>query len=122
MIEVDSNLTDPVDLDFLRNITDNDIEFERDLLKIFIESSGNDLQKMEESLQDDTNNDWYLSSHSFKGSAASIGAFSLAKTLERAQFNKDANNDQKNQIIDEIKIKLDVVVNFLSQEFHRIPS
>ena len=37
------DLKDPVDLDFPRNITDCDVEFEQDLLKTFIESSGNDV-------------------------------------------------------------------------------
>ncbi len=60
------DIIDPVDLDFLRNITDCDIEFEQDLLKTFIESSGNDIRRMEESIGNAHNNDWYLSSHSLR--------------------------------------------------------
>ncbi len=117
MIKVDKNLTTPVDLKFLRNITDNDIEFERDLLKIFIESSNNDLKKMEASIGDPNNNDWYLSSHSFKGSAASIGAFSLAQSLEYAQFHKDDVDENKRSTLKEISNKLDIVIKFLTKEF-----
>ncbi len=118
MIKVDKNLKTPVDLEFLRNITDNDIEFERDLLKIFIESSKNDIKKMEASIGDPNNNDWYLSSHSFKGSAASIGAFSLAKSLEYAQFHKDDPDEDKIKTLKEIKEKLAVVTKFLTKEFY----
>lgn len=117
MIKVSKDLKDPVDLEFLRNITDYDAEFEKDLLKIFIESSNNDINKMEGSLGDPRSNDWYLSSHSFKGSAASIGAFSLAKSLEYAQFHKDDADEEKMRMVKEIKDKLDVVIKFLTQEF-----
>ena len=117
MIIVSKDLKDPVDLQFLRNITDCDIEFEKDLLKIFIESSKNDIKKMENSLGDPKSNDWYLSSHSFKGSAASIGAFPLAKSLEYAQFHKDDSDAEKVKMLKEIKEKLEVVVKFLTKEF-----
>lgn len=116
-IKVDENLKDPVDLEFLRNITDHDEEFEKDLLKIFIESSKNDIKKMEESLGDPQSNDWYLSAHSFKGSAASIGAFPLAKVLEYAQFHKDVSDAEKIETLKEIKEKLVVVTEFLTKEF-----
>lgn len=117
MITIPEGLKDPVDLAFLRSITDHDDEFEKDLLRIFIASSKNDIKKMEDSLEDPTSNDWYLSSHSFKGSAASIGAFSLAKTLEYAQFHKDDNKDDKFKTLKEIKEKLNIVVQFLTKEF-----
>jgi HPt (histidine-containing phosphotransfer) domain-containing protein len=117
MIQVTKALKEPVDLEFLRNITDYDAEFEKDLLKIFIESSNNDIGKMEESLGDTKSNNWYLSSHSFKGSAASIGAFSLAKSLEYAQFHKDDLDEDKMKTLTEIKNKLDIVVKFLTKEF-----
>lgn len=118
-MKIDEALQDPVDLEFLRNITDHDDEFEKDLLKIFIEGSKNDIKKMEESLGNPQSTDWYLSSHSFKGSAASIGAFSLAKTLEYAQFHKDANDEDKIKTLKEIKEKVSVVIEFLSHEFYK---
>jgi HPt (histidine-containing phosphotransfer) domain-containing protein len=112
---VSQDLKDPVDLDFLRNITDCDVEFEQDLLKTFIESSGNDVRKMEESIGNPHSNDWYLSSHSFKGSSASIGAFSLAKMLGEAQSQKDATDEDKIKILKNIKETLDNVIQFLSK-------
>lgn len=118
MITIPEGLTDPVDLKFLRSITDHDIEFERDLLKIFIASSENDIEKMENSLNDPSSNDWYNCSHSFKGSAASIGAFSLAKTLEYAQYHKDDPKEAKIKTLQEIKDKLDIVVQFLTKEIN----
>ena len=116
MIEVPEHLKDPVDLEFLRNITDQDEEFEKDLLSIFIESSNSDVRKMEESIDNPSDNQWYLSSHSFKGSSASIGAFSLAKTLESAQMNKDSSKEKKLEILKDIKIKLKKVTEFLTKE------
>ncbi len=116
-IKTDESLNVPVDLDFLRNITDHDDEFEKDLLKIFIESSKNDLKKMEDSLGNPQSNDWYLSAHSFKGSSSSIGAFPLAKVLEYAQFHKDASDVEKIETLKEIKEKLVLVTDFLTKEF-----
>ncbi|MDA9231605.1 hypothetical protein N9O56_03470 [Rickettsiales bacterium] len=109
------DIIDPVDLDFLRNITDCDIEFEQDLLKTFIESSGNDIRRMERSIGNTHNNDWYLSSHSFKGSSASIGAFSLAKMLEEAQLKKDAPDEDKMKILKKIQKDLNIVIEFLKE-------
>lgn len=114
-----TNIQSPVDLEFLRNITDHDSEFESDLLKIFIESSKNDVTKMENSIETGNNNDWYLSSHSFKGSAASIGAFTLAKTLEYAQFHKEDDKEDKLKTLADVKGKLEMVIDFLSKEFEQ---
>ena len=112
---VSQDLKDPVDLDFLRNITDCDVEFEQDLLKTFIESSRNHVRKMEKSIGDLHSNDWYLSSHSFKGSSAVIGAFSLAKMLEEVQSQKDATDEDKIKILKNIKEALYNVLIFLSR-------
>jgi HPt (histidine-containing phosphotransfer) domain-containing protein len=118
MIIVDENLKDPVDIKFLRSITDHDTEFEKDLLEIFIVGSEKDIRKMEESLNYPESNDWYLCSHSFKGSSASIGAFPLAQSLEYAQFNKDASKEDKLKTLEDIKQKFKTTVDFLKKVFN----
>lgn len=117
MTNLTNNSQAPVDLEFLRTVTDHDNDFEKDLLKIFIQSADNDVGKMEKSLGNPRCDDWYLSSHSFKGAAASMGAFSLAKSLEYAQFHKDDPDDKKLIILAEIKTKLKIVIDFLTKEF-----
>lgn len=112
-----NNSQAPVDLEFLRTVTDSDNDFEQDLLKIFIQSADNDVGKMEKSLGNPRCDDWYLSSHSFKGAAASMGAFTLAKSLEYAQFHKDETDDKKLVMLDDIKAKLKIVIDYLTVEF-----
>jgi HPt (histidine-containing phosphotransfer) domain-containing protein len=82
-----------IDVEFLRSIIDNDREFEKELLTIFLENANRNMVKMEEAVNSGDNNAWYMSSHAFKGASASIGAFRLSQMLEYAQKHPDDNSD-----------------------------
>ena len=73
-----------IDMEFLRSIIENDVEFEKELFAIFVENANRNFIKMEEAVGKD-NQAWYMASHAFKGASASVGAFDLSKILEDAQ-------------------------------------
>lgn len=105
-----------VDVEFLRSIIDQDHEFEKELLTIFLENAKRNLAKMEEASRSNDNNSWYMASHAFKGAAASIGAFNLSQLLEHAQKHPEDNFDQKNKILSDVKNEFKLVNDFISQE------
>lgn len=109
-----------IDTDFLRSVIDNDVEFEKELFSIFIENANRNINKMEDSIKDGDNNSWYMASHAFKGSSASIGAFDLSKVLENAQRNPEGTNEEKTEILKQIREEFKNVSDFISQELEKI--
>ena len=105
-----------VDREFLRGIIDNDKEFEKELFAIFSENAQRNIAKLEEAIQDNNNNSWYMAAHAFKGAAASIGAFDLSKILEYAQKNPEDNADKKNQLLTQVRDEMVLVLDFINKE------
>ena len=90
----------PIDLDFLRGIIDNDLEFEKELFAIFVENANQNIAKMQDAVNNSDGNSWYMASHAFKGSSASIGAFNLSKILEYAQNHQKETFDERIYLLD----------------------
>jgi HPt (histidine-containing phosphotransfer) domain-containing protein len=105
-----------IDMEFLRSVIDNDIEFEKELFKIFSENAQRNVTKMEDAIKENDNNSWYMASHAFKGASASIGAFDLSKLLEHAQKNPEDNAEKKMAILNQVKEGLKAVLEFINQE------
>lgn len=105
-----------IDVDFLRSIIENDIEFEKELFAIFTDNSQRNIEKMEDAIKSSNDNSWYMASHAFKGASASIGAFELSKILEYAQKHPEENYEQKTELLKKIKDELAEVIKFINQE------
>ncbi len=106
----------PIDLDFLRGIIDNDLEFEKELFAIFVENANQNIAKMQDAVNNSDGNSWYMASHAFKGSSASIGAFNLSKILEYAQNHQKETFDEKIKILDQVKNEFQTVSDFIHKE------
>ncbi len=106
----------PIDVEFLRGVIDNDVEFERELFEIFLDNADQNIAKMQNAIKDEDTNSWYMSSHAFKGASASIGAFELSKILELAQKAMEDDNDNKNSILSQIKEEYGEVKSFIKNE------
>jgi HPt (histidine-containing phosphotransfer) domain-containing protein len=109
----------PIDIEFLRSVIEDDIEFERELFTIFLENANRNIEKMEESLDISRYNFWYMASHAFKGSAASIGAFELSKALETAQKSAEQSAEVKAGIIQKVKEEFKLVSDFIGEELKK---
>jgi HPt (histidine-containing phosphotransfer) domain-containing protein len=110
------NPNNAIDIDFLRNVIDNDREFEKELFAIFTENAQRNISKMEEAVKKSDNNGWYMASHAFKGAAASIGAFELSKTLEHAQRHPEDSAADKNTVLQKVKEQFKLVQDFIQEE------
>ncbi len=108
-----------IDVDFLRSIIENDIEFEKELFAIFTDNAKRNIEKMEEAIRSANDNSWYMASHAFKGASASIGAFELSKILEYAQKHPEENYEQKTQLLNKVKEELAMVIKFIKEEMAR---
>jgi HPt (histidine-containing phosphotransfer) domain-containing protein len=106
-----------IDMEFLRSVTGEDIEFEKELFVLFIDSAKNNIGKMEKALASSDENGWYMSAHAFKGASASIGAFNLSKALEYAQNHPKDNSKDKTKVLDSIKKEFEEVASFINNEF-----
>ena len=104
----------PIDVEFLRSVIENDVEFEKELFKIFIENGDRNIEKMEDSFDASRYNFWYMAAHAFKGSSASIGAFDLSKILEDAQKAAEDSAEVKTKIVEEVKKEFKVVCDFIA--------
>ncbi len=105
-----------IDMEFLRSIIENDVEFEKELFAIFVENANRNFAKMEEAVVAKDNQSWYMASHAFKGAAASVGAFELSKILEGAQKSMEAAPEQKTQIIANARAEFKLVLEFINEE------
>ncbi|MBM5782663.1 MAG: Hpt domain-containing protein [Pelagibacterales bacterium] len=109
----------PIDVDFLRSVINDDPEFERELFKIFVENANRNIEKMEEAYDPSRYNFWYMASHAFKGSAASVGAFELSKILEHAQKSSEEPAEVKAEIVKQVKEEFAKVNKFINENLLR---
>jgi HPt (histidine-containing phosphotransfer) domain-containing protein len=92
-----------VDVEYLQSITGGDATFEKELLQLFLDSSGDNLERIADALELCDDEAWYKASHAFKGSAASIGAFGLSEILEYAQKHNKDGIKEKTEVLSKIK-------------------
>ncbi len=102
-----------IDLEFLRGIIDNDKQFEKELFEIFVDTAKRNIEKLEDSIESGDSNSWYMASHAFKGAATSVGAFTLAEILEKAQQSPEENRTVKKNVLAKIKTDFDEVLDFI---------
>ncbi|MFT6332761.1 MAG: HPt (histidine-containing phosphotransfer) domain-containing protein [Lentimonas sp.] len=102
-----------IDLNFLREVTVDDVEFENEIFDLFLDTANDNFDKFEDALNNDDSNAWYTHAHSFKGSSSSIGAFYLAEIAEYAQSHPKDSKEQKSEIFDELKKEFARVKEFI---------
>ena len=104
-----------IDLEFLDEFTQGDLEFEKEIIQLFIDNSSKNIDDMVSALEDGDNDKWYKSSHLLKGSSGAIGAWSFMKLAENGQKAKDQPKSEKVKILDQIRKNHKVVVDFISK-------
>ena len=102
-----------IDINFLREAIGNDVEFEKELFNIFLESANKNTFKLRNSLTSKDNTLWYEAAHALRGSASIIGAFELSRALEDAQDYFKDGLTKKNKILKSIERELEIVVTFI---------
>ena len=112
--EVD--LTGPaINFEVLRSVTGGDIEFEKELFGLFIQTATSSIKKIEQSITDDDPNSWRESFHLLKGSSFSVGAFVMSKICDYGQSHQRDSLESKNKIFNDFKNEFEKVSKFIDE-------
>ena len=99
----------PIDFDYLRRFTRGDAALETEVLELFRQHARATVGQLAASSSDD---EWRIASHTLKGSARAVGAWSVAAAAEHAE-SAGAGYEQRPAAVAGIKRALDAVCAFL---------
>lgn len=108
-----------VDLEFLREATLGDHDFENELFTLYLDSTKGHVDKLEKAFKDKDNDEWYSMAHTIKGGSSSVGAFYLAKICEYAQLHPKEEDEKKVKVLADIKAEFQRVTDFINKELAR---
>lgn len=98
-----NTVEEPIDLPALRDVFGADPDDEAMLFDVFFETSLEDLQKLEQSLESNDIEAWTNAAHKLKGSAANIRAKPMAEACLQAEKNAGASVEEKQAYLDQIR-------------------
>ncbi|WP_103669331.1 Hpt domain-containing protein [Pseudanabaena sp. BC1403] len=107
----------PVNSEQLSQISEGDIEFEIEVLQVYVEDVSQRLNKMRDEI---ISNDWSQimgEAHHLKGASSNVGALQiqiLAQQLEELNHSQDSEKALK--IIEEMFLKLKAVELFITEK------
>ncbi|MDR3425191.1 MAG: ATP-binding protein [Alphaproteobacteria bacterium] len=105
----------PIDLTQLRTFTEGDESLEKELIRIFVQQSDENLQTLGVSRIDGACKAWVEAAHMFKGGAASIGAVTLSALCAKAQNMPNCAKDERAAIFTEIADAYENVKEYLKK-------
>jgi HPt (histidine-containing phosphotransfer) domain-containing protein len=111
-----------INLEQLHQISEGDIEFEIEILQVYVEDVSQRLEKVREAID---GNDWLIimaEAHHIKGSSGNVGAFqveSLAIQLEKLNHLQDAEAALK--IINDMFTNIKAVELFNAEKLAILP-
>lgn len=109
-----ADATSPIDLEHLRTFTEGDREEEAMFFDLFLSQADESLAILEAHQSDESDRDpWVKASHKMKGSSANIGAKQLSEICKRAENAGQADAQQKQVLLDEIKAELEDIKAFI---------
>jgi len=111
-----------INYDYLNEISGGDLEFEKELAKIFLKEIPIQISKLKTALKNRDLKELHILSHSMKTSFSMIVIENLKEkfiALEKLvkNFNHDINLSNGNQDLEEINLKLSEMFNWLIKEF-----
>jgi HPt (histidine-containing phosphotransfer) domain-containing protein len=106
-------MSQPVDLTNFREMTDGDVELEKELFDEFISSSIDGIAVMANSLGKGESDAWRATAHALKGVAQNLGAKKLGKLLEQGQSTANADRQTKQKILTNIDDEFTAVREYL---------
>lgn len=94
---------DMLDLSIIRSFSGGNIEEERGFVSVFMSQAQKSIVQLHHACHVNTPDLWKETAHTFKGSAANIGARKLAALCEQAQDAHDASHDDKLELFHKIE-------------------
>ncbi len=95
--------SDMLDLSIIRSFSAGDEEAERTFVLVFITQAQKSLVQLHHACHVNTQDLWEQTAHTFKGSAANIGARKLAALCHQAQENQNASHEERLELFHKIE-------------------
>lgn len=112
-MSIEAKQNQPIDMEFFRTVTNGNIEFEKELLEIFMDSAKSNIAKIEKALVDVDETAWAMACHALKGSSKSIGAFDLGDAVEICHRTTQETEDRVRSL-EEVKKQLKKIEEFMT--------
>jgi HPt (histidine-containing phosphotransfer) domain-containing protein len=107
----------PVNLEQLNQISEGDIEFEIEVLQVYVEDVSQRLGKIQDEI---ARNDWSQilgEAHHLKGSSGNVGAFQVQTlALQLEELNQSQDSGKALELIDKMFLKLKAVELFIDEK------
>lgn len=105
----------PIDMDHLNEVTDNDKAFQQELFQLFSETAEKCIQALQTLASNDNTKEWRERAHELKGSSANMGANALAAICKQAMDAENATQEQKKAMFASILVEYASVKEFFRQ-------
>lgn len=109
-------MTDPVNLDNLREMTGGDPALEKELFGVYISSSENCLATLKDNVAAGKEETWRTQAHAWKGMSLNLGAEALGALCADAQMNHLAPQEKKTEMLANIEAEYTRVKAYLSTQ------
>jgi histidine phosphotransfer protein HptB len=113
----------PINLEQLNQISEGDVEFEIEVLQVYVEDISQRLDKIRDQI---VSNDWSQimgQAHHLKGSSSNVGAFQVhLLALQLEELNSDQNSGKALEIIADMFLKLKDVELFITEKIASLSS
>lgn len=106
-------MTDPVNLDNLREMTGGDKDLEKELFEVYVASSEDCLKALETSQGAGQEETWRTQAHAWKGMSLNLGAEPLGKLCAEAQIHHLAPPEEKAKMLAAIQAEYESVKAYL---------
>lgn len=107
----------PIDLEQLNQISEGDIEFEIEVLQVYMEDVLQRIEKSREAIANSDSLQIIKEAHHIKGSSSNVGALQmrdLALQIEGLNLNQDL--EKVSEILDSMRVKIQAVDSFINQK------
>jgi histidine phosphotransfer protein HptB len=108
----------PIDLEYLQQLSDGDLEFEQELLQVYIEDGGQHLQAAKTAIADRDQANLAREAHHLKGASGNVGAIemqSLAQQLE--EKGKILDWHSTNNLSADLEAGLERISKFITSHY-----
>ncbi len=103
----------PINLEQLHQISEGDLEFEIEVLQVFVEDVLQRLESMREAVLSGDRDQVMAEAHHIKGSSSNVGALQIRDLVVKIEHLETAELNAVPQVIDDIFEKLKPVQSFI---------
>lgn len=113
-------MTEPVNLENLREMTGGDPALENELFGVYLQASDDCLKALKDSTGGGKEEIWRTQAHAWKGMSLNLGAEALGSLCAQAQTNHTQAEAQKKDLLAQMEAEYEKVKAFLRAALARV--